>query len=282
MEYLNPNEISKPQDLDNGSVIEYGFSGQPLLIETHKEVWTPTVFTLGLCEILSNEDFTGKTVMEMGSGSGAPSIVVGQRGANVIATDLNQTALQMTRANWKRNGLDSSKLRTVHSNTFDYFLENELNLKVDLLISNPPTAPEKQGNSNNTKTATQWNENGYDGRLVADATIFTGKQFAKESLIILTSKQGSLTSFKNLTKAYGEGIVNKNSDDPLNYEDDETQDFNWKVVKRVDVVLADWYGPFLDTYRDLNATRGDLPPVYTNELGQLYQRLYFIRAKNNA
>jgi len=289
-EILQGRDVDNVQSLETGSRIRYEFGGQQVILETHREVWSPTQFTLGMCEMIAQEDFTGQTVIDLASGSGILGIVAAQRGAKVIFLDLNPTAVKMTSKNWILNGLRMEDMDVHLSDCFDALEMMETIPRVDRIITNPPTAPahELVGAHQLPATATEWNsiENG-DGRKVTDAAILQGAKYLMpggELMFVTTSKQGPLTTMRILNNTYGQGIVlaPDSGIDPLNYQDTTSQDYNWKVQSTKDIELDSWYLPYLEIYQTLNEQRGDLPPVFENDKGKLVQRLYFIRARKSS
>lgn len=80
------------------------------------------------------KNLKGKTVLEIGTGSGIQAITAAKAGASVTATDVNPHALDMARG----NALDNkANIKFVKSNLFSSVKE-----KYDLIINNPPYLPE--------------------------------------------------------------------------------------------------------------------------------------------
>lgn len=95
-------------------------------------VFPPKFFlsTKLLCRTLASMDLRGRTLLEVGSGSGAVSLVAAQGGAVVTAVDLSDRACYATRRNAAVNGL------TVDVRESDLFTAVEGTF--DLVVVNPP------------------------------------------------------------------------------------------------------------------------------------------------
>ncbi|MFT4927098.1 MAG: release factor glutamine methyltransferase [Phenylobacterium sp.] len=76
---------------------------------------------------------TDQRLLDMGSGSGLLSLVAAQQGATVVSADLNQLAVDNTRANARANKLD---IEVIKSDIFD-----QISGKFDIIIVNPPYYP---------------------------------------------------------------------------------------------------------------------------------------------
>lgn len=71
------------------------------------ELW-PSAIALG--EFLRDKDWSGKTVLGLGSGVGAAEMVARQQGANVIISDNKEDALRLAELNWIINFNESPQL----------------------------------------------------------------------------------------------------------------------------------------------------------------------------
>lgn len=280
-----PDKYADYQSVDSGTIlsIDLHHMDSSLRLETHREVWSPTPFTIGMGESIAAEGCGGKTVMDFASGSGFLSVVAGKSGAaRVVATDLNPRAVEMTRRNWALNNLDPKQLHAVESDCFDAIKERpEFEGKFDIIYSNPPTAPELDGEAERL-SAGDWNKNGEGGRLVNDALITRGRSFLKiggEILFVTTSKQGAGLTRNLLHRHWGEGIE-ADGDDPLDYAIDwkKRGSANWAVVKCEDLLLSDYYLPFLPRIEQFAREQGQPGPLVEKE-GKVYQKIYFIRAR---
>jgi release factor glutamine methyltransferase len=93
-----------------------------------ESVYPPREDTYLLIECV--EPVAGQRVLEMGCGSGLLSLHCAKMGASVVAVDINQKAVDCTRANLERNHLRAKVDRSdLFSNVVDRF---------DLILFNPP------------------------------------------------------------------------------------------------------------------------------------------------
>jgi len=281
----NPEKYADYQSVESGTIlnVELNHLKTNLLLETHQAVWAPTPFAIQMGEFIASDGCHKKVIMDFASGSGFLSVIAGKGGATkVIATDLNPKAVMMTQRNWALNNLNPEQLYAIESDCFDAIQGNpEIEGQVDVIYSNPPTAPDLEGDIKRL-SAGDWNINGKGGRIVNDALITEGRNFLKsggEILFVTRSKQGTKLTCKLLKQYWGKG-VKADSDDPLDYYIDweERGNANWAVVKRVDLLLSDYYLPFLPQIRQFAEEQKQPEPVIEKG-GHLYQKTYFIRAK---
>lgn len=85
-------------------------------------------------EYLLSQNFAGKTILDMGTGSGILAIAAAQKGATVLAIDKNKAAIQCAKHNVSRNGLET-KIRVLEGDYFDGLGKEE---KFDVVLFNPP------------------------------------------------------------------------------------------------------------------------------------------------
>jgi tRNA1(Val) A37 N6-methylase TrmN6 len=284
----DPEKYADYQSIESGTIlnVELNHINTSMLLETHQAVWSPTPFGIQMGELISSDGCHEKIIMDFASGSGLLSVIAGKGGAaKVIAIDLNPKAIMMTQRNWALNNLNPKQLYAVESDCFDAIKgHSEIEGKVDVIYSNPPTAPDLEGDVKRL-SAGDWNINGQGGRIVNDALITQGRDFLKfggEMLFITTSKQGSKLTCDLLNQYWGKG-VQADGDDPLDYAIDwETRgEANWAVIKRVDLLLSDYYLPFLPQIKQFAKEQGQPEPLIEKE-GVLYQKTYLIRAKKMA
>jgi release factor glutamine methyltransferase len=112
------------------------FAYDTINIKIHPDVFPPqlTFSTKILLDFIQDFDLQNKTLLELGCGSGIISLLATKKGAQVTASDINQTALDFLVSNAEKNHL---KLRTVYSDLF----QNIQNQSFDYIIINPPYYP---------------------------------------------------------------------------------------------------------------------------------------------
>lgn len=117
------------------------FCYETICIKVHSEVFPPqlTFSTKILLDFINGLDLKSKTFLELGCGSGIISLLAAKKGANVSASDVNQTALDFLETNASKNSL---KLKIIYSDLFD----NLKNQTFDYIIINPPYYPKKPKN----------------------------------------------------------------------------------------------------------------------------------------
>lgn len=103
----------------------------------------PTVFNPGdfisskiFAEYIKAIDLTGKTILDMGSGSGIVSIFAASKGANCVACDINPVAVRCITENALQNKF-SSLIKVYESDLFES-LNNEVGTGFDIIFFNPP------------------------------------------------------------------------------------------------------------------------------------------------
>lgn len=98
-------------------------------------VFHPGIFgsTTALAEWVSALPLKGRTLLELGAGTGTVALLAARGGARVTASDVNEQALRNVEQNARRNALE---VRTVRSDLFD-----DLPEPFDLIVINPPYYP---------------------------------------------------------------------------------------------------------------------------------------------
>lgn len=121
-----------------------------------------------------------KKVIDIGTGSGIQAKTALASGASsVIATDINEEALQLINKNYP-------KINTIKSNLFENIKENQ---KFDLIVFNPPYLPEDKREDPESKKATTGGKKG-------DEIIIN---FVKQAPSHLESKGSILLLISSLT-----------------------------------------------------------------------------------
>lgn len=118
---------------------KYSYDGIKILV--HPDVFPPhlTFSTKILLDFIKPLDLTNKIFLELGCGSGIISLLASKKGAKVLASDINEIALEFLNKNATKNNL---RITTIQSDLFDS-LEN---LNFDYIIINPPYYPKKPKN----------------------------------------------------------------------------------------------------------------------------------------
>ncbi|MDU8886442.1 methyltransferase [Yeosuana sp. MJ-SS3] len=112
------------------------FKYENISITIAPRVFSPqyTFSTKILLKYLDTLDLDGKTLLELGCGSGIISLFASKKRANVTATDINKTALAYLKSSAKANQLE---IEILYSDLF----ENLKNKMFDYIIINPPYYP---------------------------------------------------------------------------------------------------------------------------------------------
>jgi release factor glutamine methyltransferase len=84
-------------------------------------------------------DLDGKTVADIGTGSGILGLLAARSGAMVTAVDLNPAAVACATGNAQRNGL-ADRVSTIESDVFERV---PAEARFDFVITNPPFYPRK-------------------------------------------------------------------------------------------------------------------------------------------
>jgi release factor glutamine methyltransferase len=119
---------------------------QSIDIDTLPEVYAPSDDSYLLLKVV--EVSGGEKLLEMGSGTGLTAIHAAKAGSRVTAVDINPHAVECTRRNALRNGVD---IRIVESDLFD-----EVEGLFDIIAFNPPYLATEE-------TSTAWIERSWSG-----------------------------------------------------------------------------------------------------------------------
>ncbi|OGG46566.1 MAG: hypothetical protein A3F84_18010 [Candidatus Handelsmanbacteria bacterium RIFCSPLOWO2_12_FULL_64_10] len=83
-----------------------------------------------------------KTLLDVGTGSGALGILAARQGARVLAVDINPTAVALARTNAQRNRV-ADRFEVIESNLFAAIPEDR---RFDYIVFNPPFYPRPPAN----------------------------------------------------------------------------------------------------------------------------------------
>lgn len=132
------------------------FHYNELILELHPEVYDPAEDSFLLLESLSIT--SNESVLELGTGCGLIALACAWQGAQVICTDINPYAVQLTRRNIERNRhLLKGTIEARQGDLFSVLRNDE---RFSKIVFNPPYLPTK----NNEKIDT-WFDVATDGGL---------------------------------------------------------------------------------------------------------------------
>src|SRR2546430_7126068 len=196
--------------------------GEPIVLQEHEQVWTPSQSGLSFVHLVAEQDWTDAHVLDLASGSGILGVVALRKGAqHVTGVDLNPYVSDAMATNWKANRLPPETYTFIHSDCFTALETDPTYYEAhDLLVCNPPPLPMKPDTDFHTRSnAAQWNEvRDAEGRLVLDAAITQGGQFLKsggQMLLIGTSLTGWGKTQQMLSEYWGKWDVVRMLDFPL-------------------------------------------------------------------
>jgi release factor glutamine methyltransferase len=116
------------------------FHYHELVIETHPEVYNPAEDSFLLLEALHID--SNDTILELGTGCGIIALDCAHKGSDIVCTDINPYAVQLTRYNIERNkNLLSGSIEIRQGNLFSIIHKKEL---FNVIIFNPPYLPTKK------------------------------------------------------------------------------------------------------------------------------------------
>jgi release factor glutamine methyltransferase len=109
------------------------YTSNGITLEIAPQVFHPGFFTSTklLLRFVNRLQLKGKTLLELGAGSGLIAMHASREGAKATASDINPVAIEYLEKNSRRNG---SAIRIIHSDLFDDIpLES-----FDIIAINPP------------------------------------------------------------------------------------------------------------------------------------------------
>ncbi|MDH7517220.1 MAG: methyltransferase [Candidatus Thermoplasmatota archaeon] len=159
-----------------------------LLIGLHPEVYEPAEDTFQLLEAIKIKKHD--SVLEIGTGCGIIALECSRRGTNVVCTDVNPHAVEITKHNYLKNKtLLNGKIDVRRGDLFSVVKPNE---KFDVIIFNPPYLPTK---SEERTGGTGWfdvaTDSGRDG-------LFLTRKFIREVAKYLREKGRAYFVFSSL------------------------------------------------------------------------------------
>ena len=107
------------------------------IINTHENVYVPAEDSYLLAENLVIEK--GKSVLEIGTGSGIVAMYASKLTDKVTATDINFDAIELAESNFKANNIDNIEL------LFGNLFEPVKDRKFDVILFNTPYLPTEEG-----------------------------------------------------------------------------------------------------------------------------------------
>ena len=86
------------------------------MLQMHRTVAAPNHYTQILIDHLEKSDFSGKSVLDVGCGSGVLAIIAAKylHATAVVAIDINQDAVDLTRQNVRANGCRDDAVRILN------------------------------------------------------------------------------------------------------------------------------------------------------------------------
>ena len=123
---------------EDSSINFFHFNG--LTLELNSDVYDPAEDTFLLIEAI--DVFKGDTVLEIGTGCGIIAINCARIGANVVCTDINPFAVDLTKRNYSKNKhLVKGNFDVRKGDLFKPIKNKEV---FDKIIFNPPYLPTKK------------------------------------------------------------------------------------------------------------------------------------------
>jgi len=147
-------------------------------------VWPPSIDSLLLAKILKEQSYFKKpmkSIIDMGCGTGFLGILLAKNNVfihKIYAIDISEESLLSTTLNAQINKIDSKKLKIIRSDSFSNVPKN---IKVDLIVCNPPYIPIFSGKNKNYRFAS------FSGtKLLEDIIRYSG-YFTKEIVFLYSS-----------------------------------------------------------------------------------------------
>lgn len=110
-------------------------------LDVPEGVWNPTPHGIHLGNMLLGIDFTGKNVLELGTGCGIHAILIAHRGAaQMTMTEIDAVAIENSKHNFAKNTIDIEAEFIVADWTAVPGASHEGKAKWDCIVTNPPFA----------------------------------------------------------------------------------------------------------------------------------------------
>lgn len=169
------------------------FMDIPLIIT--KDVFPPVFATERFVNEILTKFSDKKKILEIGTGSGAMSIAIAKNNESceIIATDISDEILSITKRNLELNNINNIKL--IKSDLF-----NDITGKFDLIFSNPPQ--QKTENLNNAEkegkliTPRVASDGGIDGFDLYNKIKEQSKEYLNEDGILVLQHDGHTNIYK--------------------------------------------------------------------------------------
>jgi len=142
------------------------------------------------------QDKRVKRALDLGTGCGILALICAEEAEEVVATDLNPYAVDCTKKNAQRNGLEH-KIDFLIGDLFSPLTEGEV---FDLIIFNPPYLPAIDSSSSDDYMSLSW-YGGKNGRLVIERFLHQFPNFLKregELLLVQSSLSGIEATLEKL------------------------------------------------------------------------------------
>ncbi len=125
-----------------------------LEFEVFNEVYEPREDSYMAAEYLYSKEWSGKDVLDMGTGTGFLGIICSKKGGNVDAVDVNPGSIKNARKNAE---LNNAKL-----NVFESYLFDEISKKYDAILFNAPYLPVEKENLSEEEKAWAGGKKGHE------------------------------------------------------------------------------------------------------------------------
>lgn len=214
----------------NNEILKIKFGDLVVKLADDDTVFMPSKRSIILGHILGKIDFTGKTLLDVGCGSGIFSVIAAKNGAvGIVATDINPEALRLTKNNWGKNNLNT-RLITIITDALNNLVRHKKWFgRFDFIVSNPPMLPLLFTGCSSKRhfRADLWNETPNGGRHVVDSLLRNSNRLLKPGGRLIFCHTSRIETKKT------EKLLNKHF-------------LNWKVIFKKELSLEDRFLPFVN------------------------------------